>query len=693
MKPLWLLGVTGLYQEFYQPDTKSLLTPNTKINENFLDSGGIFWSSLLQTERVVKVVNSLEKNIHNPKHQRPQFLGIIANKDKFISDVVDYRISICDQGISPAQFFSKLETLSILCELYSLFEFYPFQLSLQNGFLLNEVSAKELIFNSLTISHNPYLAFINESIIPLIMDYYPDVIFCMGRISYFFIALARLIKENLPNVHVCFTRHSSEYYSLNKIEKYLRQNDSLFTVIDSIILEYFNESEQILLERLSFSKAIYSLPNIFTKKDKINNKKNRNKVPQRTSLSHILGRKKQVSGLKLSPEFFFDIHFEPYVKCYWNKCVFCGINKKYTHEDCIEGKDVFERKIQDLCNRLPNNSFLWFIDEAIQPSKLRKIAEYFISNNLRFTWQARCRIDKNLLSDDLPAILARSGLKELRLGLESASLRILELMKKFEDGFQLNQVEKIVKIYTEHGISIHFPIIIGFPGEEVADRQKTYDFLTTIKNQYPSVTFNINIFNLDVSSTLFKRWDDYAISKIVFPCSPADFIGNIVDWDGPGKPEGHILERERNSFMRSKLYPWMPSKSFITPILFYRLSETIRNTLGWKNLNPNTNNLDFSVDLIIQRSNNLVVKQKPNGEYLAYNWDTHHYIEGQEIMNKILITWDLPKSIGQGIVEIEQENSQLFDKKDITILVKKLLNHGHLVIIRMMTKTQIKYLK
>ncbi|CCO23721.1 radical SAM protein [Maridesulfovibrio hydrothermalis] len=681
MKPLWLLGVTGLYQEFYQPDTQALVSPVDIIQNNVLDSGTIFWKNLLQPERVLKVVNALEENIHNPTHQIPQFLAVVANKSKFISCVLDYRVSICDQGVEDRQFFNKLETLAILCELYSQFEFYPFKLSIQNGFLLNETSAKEIIHNCQSISHNPHIPFLNDVILPLILDYHPDVIFCTGKISYFHIALAKMIKKEFLDVHICFTRHSSEYYSLNKIKKYLKNNSELFSVVDSIVLEYFDESEQKLLENLELKNDVSNLSNILTLNKEDETKEIRHRPPQNTSVSIVNRRKKQISGFKISPEKIYDIHFDPYVKCYWNKCVFCGINKKYTHGDCVEENSPIRGKINKLCKELSDKSFVWFIDEAIHPSKLSKIADFFIANKNQYTWQVRCRIDNGLLAKGLAEKLAQSGLKELRLGLESASIRILKLMSKFEDGFQLKMVEQIVKTYSEHGISIHFPMIIGFPGEEAADRQRTYEFLSSIREKYPTVTFNINIFNFDVSSPLFKMWDNYSISKINFPCSPSDFIGNSVSWDDQAKTEEIILDRERNSFMRNKLYHWMPRESFITPTIFYRLSETIRNTLVWKQSNSIPESYDFSMDSLIQISPNLVVQKKADGEYLAYNWNTHHYIEGDEVMCNILDTWDIPKSIEQGTIELGQKKDEVFVSSDIVILIKKLLHYGHFFIV------------
>ena len=52
-------------------------------------------------------------------------------------------------------------------------------------------------------------------------------------------------------------------------------------------------------------------------------------------------------------------------------------------------------------------------------------------------------------------------------------------------------------------------MIVGFPGESKEDRRITYSYLSTLRKRYPSLTFNINILSLDVSSPLFKKWYNY----------------------------------------------------------------------------------------------------------------------------------------------------------------------------------------
>jgi hypothetical protein len=680
VKPLWLNSVTGLYQELYWPDTRAISINKHKIKDSFLDSNIIFWSMLLQRPQISKIVSVLEDNIHNPIHSIPQFLGIKANKQKFINDILNYKVSVCDQGIDSKQFFKRLESLAILCELYSRFEFEPFSIKIHSGFILDESSAKVIVRSCNNKARNPYLNFTNEVIVPMVAEFNPDVLFLSGRIGYFFIGLATKMKKIKPELHICITRHSSEYFSLNKITKYLMRNNHLFEVIDSIAMEYFDDTEQILLDSIKATGGAIGVPNLLTR-DHHKGCWQQDFTKRTIQLPPIINRRnKQVSDLNISPDKVYDVHLEPNTKCYWDKCVFCGINKKYTTKSSSANICSTIQSLDTLISKIPSNAYVWFIDEAIHPRKLKLISDRFLESNKTYYWKARCRINKDLLKNNLPEKLANAGMRELRLGLESASIRILELMHKYDDGFELQLVKDLAESYSCNGISIHFPIIIGFPGEETADRQRTYEFLSELKEKVPLISFNINIFNFDISSKLFSTWDNYSISNISLPCLPDEFIGNIENWDGENKPAEALLERERNNYMRKQLYPWMPPKALVPPTIYYRLSETIRNTLIWSSLRRSDHFIRFSFELIVQKSDSLTFSVKKNKQYLAYNWETHHYVEGDEWMPKVIDEWLEPKSIKQGIDNLVSQMEGI-SEDDIAVYVKKLLSDGHLLVV------------
>lgn len=681
MNYLYLAPMDGLFHEFSFPENLEIFDTVKFLDNSIIDGNPKFWNELLSMDKMESLLNQLENNIFTEQADNPQYLSINKNKQLFLKNVFQAKHRICDQNISQQTFFSYLETLSITCKLYSDLVFYPHILDLQNGFLLNDYSSLEIFNDCLNSAKNPYLEFVEKEIFPLILKCNPKVLFLEGKPTFYNMAVAKFTKQYLPNTHISITRHSSEYYSLNKISHYLQKNEILFKMIDSIILEYFTESEQKLVEFIcngngtmesvgniiycEGAKKIISAPRIIPQdKDKI-------EVYHRSS--------NQQDDLEIRPDSLADIRLEPYVKCHWNKCTFCGINKKYSYNDVDYASDDFMHRMELIKNiTLKGVKYIWFIDEAISIHKLKRMAEYFIEENLQIKWQARCRIDAQLLNEEIVHSFAASGLTELRMGLESASMNVLKDMKKFDDTFSLEMVEEIVALYSKHGISIHFPMIIGFPTETIADRQKTYAFLGELKEKYPLFTFNINIFHLDVSSEVFKKWDNYAIRKIEFPCKTSEFLGNWVRY--LTNTDNAVLSDEQDQFMREKLYPWMPSNSILKPHIFYRLSETIRNTLIWKGKALPDDKKVFYSYMHLKTADNLTITFNEEQKiYIIYNWNNHHYMKGNMLLVNVLHEWDVPQNVTKGINNLSMNNSGLYSEDDLVTLIKKLIYYEYLL--------------
>lgn len=681
MDYLYLAPMDGLFHEFSSPE--NLETANTIgiLNNNIIDGNLKFWNELLSIKKIEALLNQLDNNILTEWADIPQYLSINSNKELFLENVSHAKYEICDQNIPQQTFFSYLETLSITCKLYSDLIFYPHTLDLQNGFLLNEYSSSEIFNNCLNAAKNPYLNFIEAEILPLILKHKPKVLFLLGKPSFYNMAVAKLTKKHLPDTHISISRHSSEYYSMNKITDYLQKNDILFKMIDSIVLEYFRETEEKLVEFICNKDGeIENIGNIMYRNNTQEVIINPKIIPQDKDKIQVYYRSSnQQKGLEISPDTLVDIHLEPYVKCHWNKCTFCGINKKYSYNDTIyEPTDFIKRLEQVKSVTLNGVKYIWFIDEAISVSKLKKLAKYIVTECIHIKWQARCRIDDQLLDEDMVRLFAISGLTELRMGLESASINVLKDMNKFEEPFSLDLVTEIVALYSKYGISIHFPMIIGFPTETIADRQKTYAFLSELKEKYPLFTFNINIFQLDVCSEVFKRWDRYALYKIEFPCNTNEFLGNWANYSA--YTDNTILSDEQDQFMREKLTPWMPEKSILKPHIFYRLSETIRNTLIWKSKKLLDDNKVFYSYMYLKTADNLTVSfNETQDTYIIYNWDNHHYMKGNQLLVEVLQEWNVPQNVTKGISNLCLNHSGIYSEDDLVILIRKLIYYEYLI--------------
>lgn len=397
----------------------------------------------------------------------------------------------------------------------------------------------------------------------------------------------------------------------------------------------------------------------------------------------LMGRKYGTNvTFKISPDSIVNVHLEPYKKCYWNKCTFCGINKKYHYNEELSSERLIFQ-LDNLKNYILKNHirYVWFIDEAIKPEKLKIIANYILENNLSFLWQVRCRIEEELMKDNLPHLLAKSGLREIRLGLESGSKSVLKHMNKFPEEFDFTIIEKIVSMYNSLGISVHTPIIVGYPEETFSDRQKTYELLSHLKKKYTLFSFNINILGLDISSKLFKEWYKYNIDKIDFPCAPDEYMGNIINWKSSSF-NYEQLDEERNNFMRDNLYPWMPHNTLVKPYLFYRLSETIRNTLIWKTLNTNATMIMNEDATFICSHNIVIIPRENDNHYILYQWDSHHYLIANQLFISILKLFDNPITVESGIYLIISNITDKYSYDDLVKTLHKLIAFNFLELVQ-----------
>lgn len=661
-------SVSGLFHEFYNPIPTGLSATTLNLNGNELDATSLFWTHIFDIKNIKQIINKIVPS-------SPKYIAIISDIDTFIKQIEIAKSSVCNSDISAKDFFRYLETFSIVCRIYSEYVFNPHRLTIQNGFETNNYSASQIYYDCLDDLKNPYLHFIKQYVLPQIRASLAPVVFIDGAPTFYNMAICRLIKKEFPNTHICISRHSSEYYSLNKLEPYLTQNEFLFKMVDSVILEYFGETEKQLLCALENSNKLSTVPNlIYKNNDKIYitpyKAKEKNYEPVFET---------QYPGSELA-----NVHLQPYTMCYWNKCTFCGINKKYHFSNDEVAQNALEISLSYLREHLHKQiKFIWFIDEAIHPHKLKYIAEFFVKNNIEIIWQARCRVEKLLLDKSLIKLLRQSGLKELRLGLESASLDVLKAMNKFDEDFSFEVVEKICSAYSDAGISIHFPMIIGFPGETSYDRKKTYDYLSYLCGKYPLVSFNLNVFNLDISSHVFHCPDKYEIKEIYYPCHLQNFLGNILQWD-----RGNGLEKqlfmERDQYMRERLYPWMPTSSSIKPHIFYRLSETARHTLRWRIQDihivstTSATSLDSQTEVLIP---NTVVYgfDTVRNVYTIYNWDTHHYMIGNNHLIFILNFFKTAHTISEAIDYLTKHEPDVYILEDLNLLFLKMYQRGYLL--------------
>ena len=162
--------------------------------------------------------------------------------------------------------------------------------------------------------------------------------------------------------------------------------------------------------------------------------------------------------------------------CYWGKCTFCDISLDYIKVyEPIAAKILVDR-VEELISQTGENGF-HFVDEAAPPALMREVALEILKRNLTVTWWTNIRFEKSFTAD-LCVLLKASGCIAVSGGLEVASDRLLELIKK---GVTVEQVAQVTRNFTESGIMVHAYLMYGYPTQTV---QETVDSLEMVRQMF-----------------------------------------------------------------------------------------------------------------------------------------------------------------------------------------------------------------
>lgn len=162
--------------------------------------------------------------------------------------------------------------------------------------------------------------------------------------------------------------------------------------------------------------------------------------------------------------------------CYWKKCTFCDVTLDYIARYDLASADLLVDRIEALIAETGQTGF-HFVDEAAPPAGLRALAERLIARKVVCTWWGNIRFEKTF-TPRLAALLAASGCVALSGGLEVASDRLLERMKK---GVTVAQVARVTRALTDAGIMVHAYLMYGFPTETL---QETVDSLERVRQLF-----------------------------------------------------------------------------------------------------------------------------------------------------------------------------------------------------------------
>ena len=158
--------------------------------------------------------------------------------------------------------------------------------------------------------------------------------------------------------------------------------------------------------------------------------------------------------------------------CYWKKCSFCDVSLDYIGRYETATAATLADRIEKIVHETGQTGF-HFVDEAAPPKALKALAEELIRRDLQISWWGNIRFEKTF-TPELAELLAQSGCIAMSGGLEVASDRLLNLMKK---GVSVEQVARVTKGLTDAGILVHAYLMYGFPTQTLQDTVDAMEYV------------------------------------------------------------------------------------------------------------------------------------------------------------------------------------------------------------------------
>jgi len=159
--------------------------------------------------------------------------------------------------------------------------------------------------------------------------------------------------------------------------------------------------------------------------------------------------------------------------CYWKQCTFCDVGLNYISRYEMTPTDRLIQQIEQLIKETGRRGF-HFVDEAAPPAALKSLALALLERRLDITWWGNIRFEP-AFSPDLCRLLAASGCIAVTAGLEAASDRLLDNMKK---GITVDQTALVATAFRQADILIHAYLMYGYPSETI---QETIDSLERVR--------------------------------------------------------------------------------------------------------------------------------------------------------------------------------------------------------------------
>jgi radical SAM superfamily enzyme YgiQ (UPF0313 family) len=264
-----------------------------------------------------------------------------------------------------------------------------------------------------------------------------------------------------------------------------------------------------------------------------------------------------------------------------------------------------KKKAQKIVNELVEmhkmyGTRLFLMCDSLLNPVITDLADEFKKIDTSLYWGGYLRVDKSVCDVENTLKWRQAGFYRARLGVESGSQRILELMGK---KITIQQVKSAVSSLAMAGIKTTVMFVIGYPGETELDFQQTLDLIEELKENIYEADCNPFWYYL-TGQVNSDEWSRKKKSVLLYPGKAKEML-ILQTWTLDCEPSREETYRRVNRFVQHCAKLKVPNP--------YSLQESNRADERWQQLHKNA-----VPSLLKIKSKNICIDECKNVKNLSY---------------------------------------------------------------------------
>ncbi|UCH95295.1 MAG: radical SAM protein [Candidatus Aminicenantes bacterium] len=276
-----------------------------------------------------------------------------------------------------------------------------------------------------------------------------------------------------------------------------------------------------------------------------------------------------------APDFSdFDLRFYPNLAAFTSRS--CPFQCSFCTETIYWGK-YREKKVNQIVKEMTElyakyNSQLFLMCDSLLNLVITGLARDLVKSGLSLYWDGYLRADNLACSADYTWLWRRGGFYRARLGIESGSTHVLELMGK---KISLEQIKTTISNLARAGIKTTTYWVVGHPGETEEDFRQTLEIIEELRDDiYEAWCSPFNYYKIGQVNS--SQWEEK--SQLLYPLWAKEMLV-VQTWTPEVEPGREEAYQRMNRFVARCRQLGIPNP--------YSMKEFYQADERWKRLHKN----------------------------------------------------------------------------------------------------------